>query len=111
MSILNETYEMVPNVMYIVIAAALLILGLVLRFISNIRTLKNWQFALIIFLSLACFVAAPLLAGNYRDPDTYVPVGKKQIEAVLLTKEPNSYILSKYNVIEQRGRIWVLEEK
>ena len=111
MSILNETRALEPNILYIIVTVAMLITGVVFRLFANKRSLKNWQFALLMFLSIACFGLAPLVAGNYRDPDTYVPTGKRQIEAVFPKGKPTAYILDKYDVIEQRGRIWVLEEK
>lgn len=47
----------------------------------------------------------------HANPDYQYPTGKVQIEAVFPKGKPTAFILDKYDVIEQRGRIWVLEEK
>ena len=48
---------------------------------------------------------------DYHDSDTYVPTGKVQSEATFAEGDIPAYYLKKYDVIDQRGNVYILEEK
>lgn len=77
----------------------------------TVKTEKIAPFIISMFLAI-CLVSGGITVGVMSgQPECQIPTGKVQIEAVFPKGKPGANILDKYNVIEQRGRIWVLEEK
>ena len=113
MSILNETYAMsTVNWWMVVLGSVLFVCGIVMCEISSKSKAKSSLLFAITFVASVILVTSGLFVGiSCRDPEFQYPVGKKQIEAVFPMGKPSAFILDKYDVIEQRGRIWVMEEK
>ena len=60
---------------------------------------------------LALLAAGITCMTKYDDPPFARPTGKKQLEVTFIDDEIPVNLLDKYEVIEQRGEIFVLEEK
>lgn len=62
-------------------------------------------------LGLSLMVTGIGFMVKYDDPPFARPTGKKQLEVTFIDDEIPVNFLDKYEVIEQRGEIFVLEEK
>ena len=80
-------------------------------FARSIKTENLAIFIVTFFLSICLVVGGFTVGIMSGHPDSQIPTGKVRIEAVFPKGKPTAFILDKYDVIEQRGRIWVLEEK
>lgn len=108
MTILNQTEIMVSIIPGKFIP--LILLGLVLATICSIMVLasvKYQDFCAIIsvVLLVACGVTA-FIACIFNKPS-----GRYQYECLINDTVPYVEIYEKYDVVEQRGSIWVLEDK
>lgn len=102
--ILNTITEMKPNSLLLFICVFCFAFGLSL-FVGNIgRDCTSIEITVVI-LSLTTLVSAILMATNFGA----TPV--QQYEAIISEEVPIKEIYGKYEVVEQRGEIWILEDK
>lgn len=64
-----------------------------------------------LLFGLALTIASIGCMVRYNEPPYARPTGKKQLEVTFIDDEIPVNFLDKYEVIEQRGEIFVLEEK
>lgn len=111
MAILNRIYEMsTVNWQMVVVGILLVIVGIASFYFAQ-KTERILPFVILFTFTVVTVIGGLILGVMSTQPECQIPTGKVQIEAVFPKGKPNAYILSKYEVIEQRGRIWVLEEK
>ncbi len=105
MTILNqEMIMMTPS--WITSLLVIFIISTVTLFFIAMDVPDN--FILTILLIISLFLSGVLLITVI----TYeVPTGKTRYEVILDKNYPAEELYSNYEVIEQRGKIWVLEDK
>lgn len=108
MTVLNQTEIMVSIIPEKFIV--LVLIGLAFSFICAIMAFASvkrrdfYMIAAIIFF-LACMVTT-FIGANFKKPS-----GRYRYECLIDDTVPYTEIYDKYDVVEQRGLIWVLENK
>lgn len=106
MTILNQTEIMVPIIpeKYMILAVIALIVGMICAFVTlggGNDILMIIAFILVIGCFITCFV------GSIFEKSS----GRYQYECLIDDTVTYTEIYNKYDVVEQRGSIWVLEDK
>ena len=100
-----EIMDVNPWVYYLLIADIVMgVLSIILTIIFDFNTKTA---CILLVLCAICFIAAILGIHNL----TEVPTGRFQIEATFTDDFPFTSVMKEYDVIEQRGDIFLLEPK
>ena len=110
MAILSTTDILGPNYWLLAISIAAFIIFIV-AIVTLVRTQDATTMILIGIIIAMSFVTSVISSEEFRNPDTYVPTGKVRIEATFAKGDIPAYYLKKYYVIDQRGNVYILEEK
>ena len=112
MAIHNTIDIMGPNYFMLLLGVLIASSGISMLVIIIHDPPKKWTiivFGVLLSLGLIVYGVTGILWHN--NPEYQVPTGKTQIEAVFANGKIPAAYLKKYNVIEQRGKLYVLEEK
>ena len=85
-------------------AAVILIIGLIVFAISIIAEWPTWTAIVPIIIILLVWLICGIL-------NITIKTGEYQYECIIDDSVPYNEIVENYNIVEQRGDIWVLEEK
>ena len=103
-TILNKiTVTGVPT-WILISAAVILIIGLIVFAISIIAEWPTWTAIVPIIINLLVWLICGIL-------NITIKTGEYQYECIIDDSVPYSEVVENYNIVEQRGDIWVLEEK
>lgn len=108
MTILNQTEIMVSIIPEKIIPLIIIALGLALIcLIMVLASVKYQDFCAIVGVILLVVCVAISLVGTLFNK----PSGRYQYECLIDDTVPYTEIYDKYDVVERRGSIWVLEDK
>lgn len=110
MAVLKTTEILGPDYWLLAISIATFIISII-ALVTLVRTKDISIMILSGMIIVVSFMTSFISAGEFRQPDTYVPTGKAQIEATFAKGEIPAYYLKKYDVIDKHGNIYILEEK
>ena len=85
-------------------AAAILIIGLIVFAISIIAEWPTWTAIVPIIIILLVWLLCGIL-------NITIKTGEYQYECIIDDSVPYNEVVDNYKIIEQRGDIWVLEDK
>ena len=106
--ILNKTEIMIPNDNWVIIGFMLIGIALILGGVAT-KVENN----ILIYISLGgfglCMFSALIATIVYKE--VKIPSGIYQYEAVIDENVPIQEVYEHYKVIEQKGKIWILEDK
>lgn len=85
-------------------AAAILIIGLIVFAISIIAEWPSWTAIVSTIIVLLIWFICGIL-------NITIKTGEYQYECIIDDSVPYNKVVENYNIIEQRGDIWVLEDK
>ena len=85
-------------------AAAILIIGLIVFAISIIAEWPTWTAIVSTIIVLLIWFICGIL-------NITIKTGEYQYECIIDDSVPYNKVVENYNIIEQRGDIWVLEDK
>lgn len=108
MEILYKTEIISTNLILFFVFLGALVVSIVLLSVSRY---DNWHWIVEIFLWLAFTASAVLTITTAAGATFGVHSGRYRYECTLDDNIQFSDIGSKYDVVEQRGYIWVLEDK
>ena len=105
MEILNKTEIFEQNNIVAIIG-----LSIVVFILLAVVNIDKFEIAIMFaILSILCSVALEIL--NQFDLYKNMPTGKYRYEIILKEDYPALEFYEKYKVIEQRGRVWIIEDK
>ena len=106
--ILNKTKVMMPNDNLVIIGLMLLGIAFILGGVA--AKVEN---KVLTYISLGgfglCILSALIITIVYKEVE--IPSGRYQYEAVIDDDVSINEVYKHYNVIEQKGKIWILEDK
>lgn len=85
-------------------AAAILIIGLIVFAISIIAEWPTWTAIVSTIIVLLIWFICGIL-------NTTIKTGEYRYECIIDDSVPYNKVVENYNIVEQRGDIWVLEDK
>lgn len=105
MTILNqEMVMMTPS--WATSLFIIFIISTVTLFFIGIDIPDNFILVILFAISFILLLISIFIVGTYE-----VPTGRTRYEVILDENYPAEKLYSNYEVIEQRGEIWVLEDK
>ena len=112
MAIHNTIEILGPNYLMLVLGILIACSGVSMLTIIIYDTPKKWTtmvYMIVLSIALIVFGSTGILWHN--KPEHQIPTGETYIEATFANGEIPAAYLKKYNVIEQRDNLYVLEEK
>lgn len=102
MEILNKTDIYESNIL-----SSVFIIGIVICFIIGCINQYNRRGLIALMICVICLFGLTISESFIEK----MPTGRYKYEVIIMDDYPAVELHEKYNIIEQRGRVWIIEDK